>query len=697
MNLVIVESPAKAKTIGKFLGKNYKIKASMGHLVDLPKSQLGIEVDNNFSPKYITIRGKGKILQELREANKKANYTYLATDPDREGEAISWHLCNSLGINEEDPCRVEFHEITNAAVKEAFSKPRPIEKNRVNAQQARRILDRLVGYLLSPLLWEKVRKGLSAGRVQSVALRLICEREREIESFEPEEYWSIDADLQLKEAETTFTGKFYGSEKEKISLRNREDVDNILDKLEGASYSVKSVKSKKRRRNPPPPFITSTLQQEASRKLGFTTKKTMRVAQQLYEGLEIGENKEPVGLITYIRTDATRISTQAQEEAWKYIKEQFGKDNLPQKPKKYAAPKGAQEAHEAIRPTYVNYEPKGIKSFLSRDQHLLYKLIWERFIASQMASAVIEQKNVEVAAGGYIFKATGSTVDFAGFMVVYTEEENGDKENDKQLPLLEEGQELKLLSLTPNQHFTQPPPRFSEASLVKTMENRGIGRPSTYSPTIETIQSRGYVVKEDKVFKPTELGFVVVDLLKEFFPEIIDVSFTVHMEEELDKVESGEISWIKVLNEFYQPFKDRLKEAEKKMEKVQLEEEETEEQCPVCGKNLVKKHGRYGQFLACPGFPDCRYTMSPKVDSGVKCPECGGDILERRSKKGKKFYGCSSFPDCRFVSWNKPVDAKCPECGYFLVEKKNKSGSINYHCSNKECDYKEKNKVEKST
>lgn len=689
MYLVIVESPAKARTIGKFLGRKYQVKASIGHLVDLPKSQLGIDLERNFEPKYITIRGKGKILKELKEAGKKASQVFLATDPDREGEAISWHLSNSLGIDDERLRRVEFHEITKTAIKKAFSNTRLLDLNKIEAQQARRILDRLVGYLISPLLWEKVRKGLSAGRVQSVALRIICDREKDIQSFKPEEYWSIEGIFKEPAEGNTFTAKFYGKDREKINLTNEKEVKTILEKIEGSIYEITKIQIQERKRNPSPPFITSTLQQEASRKLGFTTRKTMMMAQQLYEGIAVGKKGESVGLITYMRTDATTVSLQAKEEARSYIEEKYGERFLPGKPRKYAVKKGAQEAHEAIRPTSILREPHEMKKFLGRDQFRIYKLIWERFLASQMEAALLEQVKVEIRAGDYLFKASGSSIKFPGFMTIYIEGEDEEKEKEKQLPRLQEGQKLGLLSLSPNQHFTQPPPRFTEASLVKMMENRGIGRPSTYSPTIETIQSRGYVIKGEKVLKPTELGFIIADLMKSFFPEIIDIDFTAQLEDKLDKVESGEISRHKVLSEFYAPFKDRLNVAKKEMKKVALKDEQTDEICPNCGKNLVKKFGRFGKFLACPGFPECRYTMQPRVGTGVKCPVCQGEIIERKSRKGKKFYGCSNYPECNFVSWNKPVNKKCPQCGYFLVEKF-RGKDLVYQCGNKDCGFQEK-------
>ncbi|MDO9534935.1 MAG: type I DNA topoisomerase, partial [Bacillota bacterium] len=544
----------------------------------------------------------------------------------------------------------------------------------------------------SPLLWEKVRKGLSAGRVQSVALRIICDREKDIESFKPEEYWSIEVIFKEPAEGNTFTAKFYGKDREKINLTSEEEVRKILGNIEDSIYKITKTQVQERKRNPAPPFITSTLQQEASRKLGFTTRKTMMMAQQLYEGIAVGKKGESVGLITYMRTDATTVSPQAEEEARSYIQEKYGESFLPEKPRKYAVKKGAQEAHEAIRPTSILREPEEMKKFLSRDQFRMYKLIWERFLASQMEAALFEQVKVEVSAGDYLFKASGSTIKFQGFMIIYIEGEDEELEKEKQLPHLKEGQKLVLLSLSPNQHFTQPPPRFTEASLVKMMENRGIGRPSTYSPTIETILSRGYVIKEEKALKPTELGFIITDLMKSFFPEVVDVDFTAQLESKLDKVESGEISRHLVLSEFYAPFKDRLNVAKKEMEKVAIEDEQTDEICPNCGKNLVKKYGRFGKFLACPGFPECRYTMQPKVETGVKCPECQGEIIERKSKKGKKFYGCSNYPECKFVSWNKPVDKKCPQCSYFLVEKKNRGKDPVYQCGNKDCGYKDEKK-----
>ncbi|MEW5921663.1 MAG: type I DNA topoisomerase [Bacillota bacterium] len=688
MNLVIVESPAKAKTIRKFLGRNYQVKASMGHLVDLPKSQLGVDLGNNFQPKYITIRGKGKILQELKEAGRKAARIYLASDHDREGEAISWHLGKSLSIRNGEPCRVVFNEITKEAIKNAFAHPRYLDINRVDAQQARRILDRLVGYMISPLLWEKVQKGLSAGRVQSVALRLICDREREIEDFKEEEYWSIEAKFLARGGSEPVKARFFGLASKRITFSREEKVKEILKELQSRAYIVHRVQVKERKRNPSPPFTTSTLQQEASRRLGFSAKKTMMLAQQLYEGLEVGKKKETTGLITYIRTDATRVSTASQEEARRYIEEQFGKKFLPEKPPTYAGKKGAQEAHEAIRPTSVLWDPATLQNALSRDQLRLYRLIWERFLASQMAPALLEQVSVDIKGGDYIFKAGGTTIKFPGFLAFYKDEEAVKKEEI--LPPLQEGETLDLLALEPLQHFTQPPPRYTEASLVKAMENKGIGRPSTYAPTIETLKGRGYVVREEKVFKPTELGFVVIDLLKNFFPEIIDVDFTARLEDRLDMIEAGEIPWLEVIRDFYHPFQQRLQVAAREMQKVKLEDE-TGEFCPLCSRKLVKKFGRYGSFFACSGFPDCRFTKQPHSGTGVKCPHCDGEILERRSKKGRLFYGCSNYPQCSFVSWDKPLQRTCPQCEAYLVEKKGFRGSaVSVRCSNKECTYQEK-------
>lgn len=690
MYLVIVESPAKARTLKKFLGKKYKVEASMGHVIDLPKSQFGIDVEKEYQPKYITIRGKGDVLKKLKSEGKKADKIFFAADPDREGEAISWHLMKALGIEESEPCRVEFHEITKNAVKEAFKKPRTIDKNRVDAQQARRVLDRLVGYNISPLLWEKInKKGLSAGRVQSVAIRLICDREKEINSFVPEEYWSLTAELTPGRKKDLFQARFRGKEKAKIKLPDEKTVKEIMEGLKEANYTVKNIKKRERKRNPAPPFITSTLQQDAAKRLGFTVRKTMSLAQQLYEGINL-KKEGTVGLITYIRTDSTQVSPTAREEAKEYILNKYGKDYYPPKPRIYKSRKSAQEAHEAIRPTSVFRDPQEIKNQLSRDQYRLYKLIWDRFVASQMSSAIFDRVTVDIKAGDYIFRATGSTIKFPGFLLLYNYPQE-EKEEDTKLPELKEGHELKLLNLHPQQHFTQPPPRFTEASLVKSLEEMGIGRPSTYAPTIETIQARGYVIKEDKNLVPTELGQIVSDLLKEFFPEIVDVEFTASMEEKLDLVEEGKTEWVEVIDNFYRPFQKTLHYAEKEMEEVEIQDQESDEICEKCGRTMVYKHGRFGKFLACPGFPECRNTKALLKETGVKCPLCQGDIVEKKTRKGRKFFGCSNYPQCEFVSWYRPVNEKCTQCDSILVEKKGRQRGV-LECSNKECSYKTEGK-----
>ncbi len=694
MNLVIVESPTKAKTISKFLSKRYKVLASQGHLIDLPRSKLGVDLDNGFEPQYITIRGKGKILKELKEAGKKADKIYLAADPDREGEAICWHIGRALKLDLDQPCRVEFNEITKDAVKAAFKEPRLIDSSRVEAQQARRVLDRLVGYQISPLLWRKIRSGLSAGRVQSVAVRLICEREEEINNFKSEEYWTIDALLEDEKSKGSFKANLERYKGKKIELTNQDQAHDIVENLKQKNFVVDEVKRSKRKRRPLAPFITSSLQQEASSKLGFTSRKTMSIAQQLYEGINIGGG-ETVGLITYMRTDSTRLSAQAQEEARTMIKEKFGADFLPAKPPVYKAKKGAQEAHEAIRPTFATREPAAIKDYLSRDQNRLYKLIWNRFIASQMAPALYDQVRVIIAAEDYGFKATGSTLQFPGFMVIYQAD---DEEKDTVLPALEEKQALKLIELLSEQHFTQPPPRFNEASLIKTLEEKGIGRPSTYSPIIETIQSRGYVVKDKKAFIPTELGFIVVDMMKNYFPEVINIDFTAELENQLDRVEEGTLDWQRVISDFYEGYlKERLAVADEKIEKVEIAPEVSDENCPNCGSQLIFKHGRFGRFLACPSYPDCKFTKKIVNNTGVSCPieNCDGSIIERRSKKGRVFYGCSNYPECTFSMWNKPLREPCPKCGSLMAEKwkgRTKSGL----CTNKDCGYEKKFSEEKA-
>ena len=676
--LVVVESSTKAKTIRKYLGRRYKVVASFGHVIDLPKSQLGIDVQHDFEPKYITIRGKGEVLKELKSTAKEVKKIYLAADPDREGEAISWHLARALGISENTPCRVEFNEITEKAVEEAFKNPRRIDQHRVNAQQARRVLDRLVGYKISPLLWKKVKKGLSAGRVQSVALRLIVERENEIEKFEPQEYWTLEAKLAAKDA--VFLAKYYGKKGKKHVPTDRQEVDELLAALKNKPFIVADVKKKERRRRPAPPFTTSSLQQEASRKLGFTARKTMVVAQQLYEGLDLGQ-EGVVGLITYIRTDSTRISQTAQAEVRTYLATAYGNSFVPEKPPLYAAKKGAQEAHEAIRPTAVLRLPERVKSFLSRDQQRLYKLIWERLVASQMSAAVYDTVTAKITVADYEFRATGSQIKFEGFMKLYTEgRDEEEKEEGGLLPELATGETLSLLQLDPQQHFSQPPPRFSEAMLVKTLEEKGIGRPSTYAPIIDTLQTRGYVIRENKLFYATELGHVVLDQLLEFFPDILNTDFTAQMEEKLDQIAEGGLEWVEVVRNFYNSFVKSLQLAEEHMEKVVIAPEESDQECPNCGRMLVYKMGRYGKFLACPGFPECRYAKPIIKELEINCPACGKSLVERKTKRRRKFYGCSSYPECDFTTWDIPQKAKCPKCNYLTVLK-----GKTLLCANKEC------------
>lgn len=685
-SLVIVESPAKAKTIGKYLGSKYIVKASMGHIRDLPKSQTGVEVENGFNPKYITIRGKGNVLKELKDARKKVKNVYLAADPDREGEAIAWHLAHYLELDETDTCRVVFNEITKQAVKDAFKHPRKINMDLVNAQQARRILDRLVGYKISPLLWKKVKKGLSAGRVQSVAVKLIIDRENEIEAFVPEEYWSITAKLVFNGV--AFEAKYYSIGGEKRELSKEADVQDVLKAMGEQAFTVVEVKEKERLRNPAPPFITSSLQQEAARKIGFRASKTMSVAQQLYEGVELGK-EGTVGLITYMRTDSTRISPVAQEEAKTYIVEKYGADYAPEQPRVYTKKNSnAQDAHEAIRPTSIYRDPESMKPFLTRDQFRLYKLIWERFTSSQMSSAVLDTMTVDLKAGSTVFRANGSKIKFAGFMKVYVEgNDDGTEEEHKFLPPLKQGDSVQTDDIEPKQHFTQPPPRYSEARLVRTLEELGIGRPSTYAPTLETIQKRGYVAIEEKKFIPTELGELVNQLMEEFFPEILDVEFTANMEDNLDHVEEGTADWVRVLSDFYESFEKRLEVAEEEMKEVELQDEVSDEICEKCGRHLVYKMGRFGKFLACSGFPECRNTKPIVKDIGVSCPKCAeGKIIERRSKKGRIFYGCDQYPGCDYVSWDKPTGKSCPSCEAALVEKRNRSGA-KLQCVS--CDYSE--------
>jgi DNA topoisomerase-1 len=686
--LVIVESPAKAKSIGKLLGKKYTIKASMGHVRDLPKSQFGVDVEHGFTPKYITIRGKGEIIKELRAAVKKADRVLLASDPDREGEAIAWHLASVLEIDENSPCRIEFNEITRQAVQNAVKEPRPIDYNRVHAQQARRVLDRLVGYMLSPLLWRKVKKGLSAGRVQSVAVRLICDREEEITAFVPEEYWTLTA-VFTRRGKDPFEARLYKAGDKKVEIKTRDQVQEILKELRGVSYRVVRITRREKKRQPPLPFTTSSLQQEAYRKLNFTARKTMMVAQQLYEGLELGP-EGPVGLVTYIRTDSTRVAAQAVEDARNYIRGKFGPEYVPEKPRQVAARERIQDAHEAIRPTSVEREPEAVKEYLTPDQYKLYKLIWSRFVASQMSPAVVETTSVDIGGGRYIFRASGSVVTFPGFTRVYEESRDDEaREEEGVLPALSEGEALEAESLTPKQHFTQPPPRYTDATLVKALEEKGIGRPSTYAPILETIIRRGYVVREKKQLVPTELGMVVVDLLKRHFPDIIDVEFTAQMEESLDRIEEGEMDWVQVVRDFYGPFQETLARAEEEIGRVAVADEVSEEVCEQCGRNMVIKTGRYGKFLACPGFPECRNTRPLLETTGVPCPRCKkGELVVRRSKKGRRFFGCSRYPECDFMVWDEPAGENCPRCGDMLVVKRGRGEREVLECINEQCRYR---------
>lgn len=683
--LVIVESPAKAKTIERYLGKKYKVKASVGHVRDLPRSQMGVDVEHDYEPKYITIRGKGPVLQDLKKAAKKAKKVYLAADPDREGEAIAWHLANSLNVDIESDCRVVFNEITKDAILESFKHPRPINMDLVDAQQARRILDRLVGYNISPILWKKVKKGLSAGRVQSVALRLIIDRENEINNFIPEEYWTIEG--QFEKDKKAFDALYFGNDKEKVKLSNESDVKAVLSVMKGEKFEVTNVVKKERKRNPAPSFTTSSLQQEAARKLNFRARKTMMLAQQLYEGIDLGKKEGTVGLITYMRTDSTRISDTAKADALEFITQEYGSEFIATK-KAEKQSKKAQDAHEAVRPTSVLRTPNELKAILSRDLFRLYKLIWERFIASQMAPAILDTVAVDLKNGEAIFRANGSQIKFPGFMKVYVEgSDDQTDDKDKLLPVLAVGDKVSALAIEPKQHFTQPPPRYSEARLVKTLEELGIGRPSTYAPTLDTIQKRGYVALETKRFVPTELGTIVHQLVLEFFPNILDIEFTVQMEQDLDSIEEGQVRWVEVIDGFYQDFAKHVEHADAEMEKIVIKDEPTGEDCENCGFPMVYKLGRYGKFMACSNFPDCRNTKAIIKEIGVPCPSCEkGQIVERKSKTKRLFYGCDQYPTCEFVSWDKPINRPCPKCNAMLVEKKLKKG-IQIQCVS--CDYKE--------
>lgn len=691
-NLVIVESPAKAKTIGKMLGRNYKVVASVGHVRDLPKSKLGIDIEDNFNPQYITIRGKGPVVKELKKEAKKVDNIFLATDPDREGEAISWHLAYILGMDMEEKMRVEFIEITKDSIKKAIKNPRVIDTDLVDAQQARRTLDRLVGYKISPLLWRKINKGLSAGRVQSVTTKLICDREKEIDDFIPEEYWSIKAVLKKNkdEIEAKFIGKYIDGKDEKVELNNENDVKEVIDNLDKDKFLVRDVKRGVRNRNPYTPYTTSTLQQDASKKIGFTTKKTMIIAQQLYEGIDI-KGEGTVGLITYMRTDSTRVSQESIDFAKDYILGKYGKE-YSNGGKSYdkKTKKETQDAHEAVRPTSVPKHPDKIKEFLSRDQYKLYKLIWERFVGSQMTPAKYETLRVDITSNDYLFRTTGSKLVFKGFLEVYS---TVDEEiEDVDMPDMFVDDKLKAKEIEPNQHFTKPPARYNEASLIKTLEEIGVGRPSTFSPTISTILARNYVSLESKSFYPTELGILVNDLLEEYFSKIINEEFTAKLEEKLDDIAEGKYPWKDVISEFYEEFHKVLVIAEEEIVEIEIEDEVTEEICEKCGKNMVIKRGRYGKFLACPGYPDCKNTKPILDKVGVACPLCEkGEVVKKRSKKGRTFYGCSNYPDCTFVSWDEPSGENCPTCGEHMIIKRNKSGET-FKCSNKECGYVKKNK-----
>jgi DNA topoisomerase-1 len=738
-SLLIVESPAKIKTLSKFLGKDFVIKASIGHLKDLPKKELGVDVEKDFAPKYVVIEGKSKILKDLKNAAKNADRILLAPDPDREGEAIAWHIARELKGDSDRILRVEFNEITEKAVTEAVKNPRKINMNLVNAQQARRILDRLVGYKLSPLLWRKVRRGLSAGRVQSVAVRLVVDREREITAFKPVEYWSITAALEGKEP-PQFDAKLFQISSEKVEIKDESEAKNILKDLDGKAFTVGKIEIKNKKRFPSPPFITSTLQQESARKLKFTANRTMIIAQQLYEGLELG-SEGSVGLITYMRTDSVRVSSEAQQEARKFIANEFGNDCVPEKSPVYKSKKSAQEAHEAIRPTSVLREPKNIKQYLSPEQYRLYKLIWKRFLASQMSPALLEQTSINIGAGKYTFRAAGTVVKFPSFISLYTESADETSEEDKILPSLKEGDALKTIAIMPKQHFTQPPPRYTEASLVKELEAKGIGRPSTYAAILLTIQKRKYTEKSEGKFKPTELGVVVTDLLIERFPGLMDIGFTANMEDNLDKIEEAALKWVKVVRDFYVPFDKELAEAVETVGKVKPKDIATDQVCEKCGKPMVIKWGRHGRFMACSGFPECKNAKplegqgsgmgqesnaevqqtdekcekcgSPMViksgrfgrflacskypeckttkpiSMGIKCPEDGGEIVERRTKKGKIFFSCSNYPKCKFATWYKPVSKSCPKCGSSILVEKRTKKEQSLACIKKECDYKE--------
>ena len=681
-NLVIVESPAKAKTIEKYLGRSYKVVASVGHIRDLKKSSMSIDFDNNYEPQYINIRGKGPLINSLKKEAKNAKQVFLASDPDREGEAISWHLAHILELDPKGKNRVVFNEITKDAVKNAFVEPRQIDMNLVDAQQARRVLDRIVGYSISPILWKKVKKGLSAGRVQSVALKLIIDRENEIKAFKPEEYWTIDG--FFKKGSKKFQASFYGLDGKKVKLKNNTDVKEVLARIKSDDFLVNKVEKKERKRNAPLPYTTSSLQQDAANKINFRTRKTMMVAQQLYEGIKLGSSGQQ-GLITYMRTDSTRISPVAQNDAANFILERFG-DKYAKHGNRVRNASGAQDAHEAIRPSNVNQTPESIAKYLDKDQLKLYTLIWNRFVASQMTAAVFDTMKVNLEQNGVRFTANGSQIKFDGYLAVYN-----DSDKNKMLPDMAEGDSVKKVSTNPEQHFTQPPARYSEATLIKTLEENGVGRPSTYAPTLETIQKRYYVRLAAKRFEPTELGEIVNSLIVEFFPDIVDVKFTAEMEGKLDEVEVGKEEWQKVIDQFYKPFEKEVSKAEDQMEKIQIKDEPAGFDCDVCGHPMVIKLGRYGKFYACSNFPDCRNTKAITKEIGVICPLCKkGQVIERKTKRNRIFYGCDRYPDCDFTSWDKPIGRDCPKSGDFLVEKKVRGGGKQVICSSEDCDYKEK-------
>lgn len=685
-DLVIVESPAKAKTIQKYLGPGYEVIASMGHIRDLPKSKMGVDKENDFKPQYTDMKGKEDVIKELKKRARKCDKIYLATDPDREGEAISWHIAQMLKLDMNDNNRVAFNEITKSGVKKGMSNPHKIDVDLVNAQQARRILDRLVGYELSPFLWKKVKRGLSAGRVQSVAVKLIVDRENEIRKFVPKEYWSIDAKFTAPSSRKAFDAALVSVDGKKLEIPGQAEADDLLKRLENAVYTVSSVKKRVTRKQPAPPFITSTLQQDASRRLSFTAKRTMKAAQELYEGVDV-EGVGAVGLITYMRTDSLRISDEAKNAAADYIRTVYGEEYLPPEPRNFKSKNNAQDAHEAIRPSTPELTPERVKSSLTSDQYRLYKLIWERFIASQMANALLDTVSVDIDANGCIFRASGYSVKFDGYMALYVESSGDGESGKKMLPELKSGDVLKLKSIAGNQHFTQPPPRYTEASLIKALEENGIGRPSTYAPTITTITTRQYVEHEGKALKPTNLGEAITQLMAEHFKKIVDAKFTAQMENDLDEVEHGNKDWVSALHEFYDEFEVTLKNAETAMDgkRVKVPDEVTDVICELCGKNMVIKYSRYGKFLACPGFPECKNAKQIVTETEGSCPRCGKKILLKKSKKGRSFYGCEGYPDCNFMTWNVPTNELCPQCGKTLFNKGGKSGRL--ICENEGCGY----------